>query len=272
VQNYSTRKLTYPSDRLPALSGIASEFGKLFTPKSYTLGIWKDDSLGDLLWMDDKSSASPAQQPDWSQVPSWSWASLNRPLKWHEACLENLSGYSLQSKPRACNIIEAEGSQLHQLILSGHLLTLGGVDIKYHSSYDSYLSSKTPHAKVFSFRFMLDIWYSDLAELTGKSGANISVSLIQSIYIMPVMYYEHSGDRLPPGVLGLSLIRAENSGNGIFRRVGVVNIFGKDKTGWLHRTVVPEKFPAAVRMFQQTLRQDDYIECDGESTYTIAII
>jgi hypothetical protein len=280
VQNYSRRKLTYPSDRLPALTGIASEFEKLFTPKSYTLGIWKDDSLCDLLWMDDQPSAAPARRPDWSQVASWSWASLNRPVTWHRSCLDVGLEYSLSHTPRACTIIEAEVSQFQQLILAGHFFTLGGVDGKHPLGYYNSVFIKTQQARGFSFKYMLDTWYLDSIKTAGRLGESLSDGTIQGTYIMPVLYYKgyyHKGNedravRNAPGVLGLLLIRAENSGNGIFRRVGVVDVFGKDQNGRLHETVVPDKFPAAVRGFQQTLRQDDYIECDGESTYTIAII
>jgi hypothetical protein len=266
VQNYSTRKLTYPSDRLPALSGIASEFEKLFPLESYTMGIWKDDSHCDLLWMDDKRSEPPAQRPDWSQVPSWSWASLNKPVLWHPACLPD-RGYDASKTLQACNIVEAEDSQLQQLILSGYLLTVSGDYEKYPFAYHSAAGTITYEVMGLSFRYISDMWYSALVAIR-------SVSVIQSTYIMPVLYYEHDSDerRNQPGVLGLLLIRAENSGNGVFRRVGMVNVFGYDAIGGHHRTVVPDEFPAAVRQFQRTLRQDDYIEYDGESTYTIAII
>ncbi|KAF1959286.1 HET-domain-containing protein, partial [Byssothecium circinans] len=76
VYDYSSRKLTYASDRLPALSGIASLFTTILEKDEYLLGLWKKDIHRGLLW---RQTESPGDfnKPDWSHAPSWSWASLN---------------------------------------------------------------------------------------------------------------------------------------------------------------------------------------------------
>jgi hypothetical protein len=49
VKAYFQLRLTYETDRLPALSGIASHLATLFNT-SYVAGLWKEDLLRCLLW------------------------------------------------------------------------------------------------------------------------------------------------------------------------------------------------------------------------------
>ena len=69
VTQYTRRALTIQSDRLPAISGIASMFSSA-TGYNYFAGIWKEDIQG-LLWFNvDPQGHRPAYY-----APSWSWAS-----------------------------------------------------------------------------------------------------------------------------------------------------------------------------------------------------
>jgi hypothetical protein len=78
VEQYAKRDLTVPSDKLPAISGIASELRKA-THSNYLAGLWRDNLASDLLW-----SASPPVSGStgyyaletW-RAPSFSWASLD---------------------------------------------------------------------------------------------------------------------------------------------------------------------------------------------------
>ena len=49
VEQYSTRALTMPGDKLPAISGIASKIRKA-THSDYVAGLWKSNLVFDLLW------------------------------------------------------------------------------------------------------------------------------------------------------------------------------------------------------------------------------
>lgn len=99
VENYSTRNLSRPKDKLPAFSGIASHFAKLLSqdedpspktrkseystnpaqslatlldrrrPLRYLGGLWQEDFLQGLLWHCSKpSSPIPYRGPTWSWV------------------------------------------------------------------------------------------------------------------------------------------------------------------------------------------------------------
>lgn len=72
VKQYSAKDLTYPEDRLPALAGIAEEYGHI-TEWTYTCGLWLEDLRETFGWT--RGSFILAPRPD-SRVPTWSWASI----------------------------------------------------------------------------------------------------------------------------------------------------------------------------------------------------
>lgn len=77
LQKYSRRKLTYASDRLPAISGIAQAFGRA-TKSDYIAGLWVENLIADLLWSSCVLEAwtGPAKDADTYRAPSFSWASV----------------------------------------------------------------------------------------------------------------------------------------------------------------------------------------------------
>ncbi|PNP53047.1 hypothetical protein FNYG_15790 [Fusarium nygamai] len=75
LQMYSNRRLTYSSDLLPALGGIASEYlKKLGGGDEYCAGLWKSRFVQDLCW-NANHEAVPHGSGD--KAPSWSWASIS---------------------------------------------------------------------------------------------------------------------------------------------------------------------------------------------------
>ena len=74
VQRYSKRRLTFSSDKLPALSGIAKQLQPLLGP-GYFAGLWEQDLLHGLFW-EVQSRVSPRRTAEYT-APTWSWASVN---------------------------------------------------------------------------------------------------------------------------------------------------------------------------------------------------
>jgi Heterokaryon incompatibility protein (HET) len=73
VADYTSRKLSVPSDRLLAISGIAKVYGDQ-TKDQYLAGLWLSDLPFSLLW----EISSPLQpRPPEYRAPSWSWASVD---------------------------------------------------------------------------------------------------------------------------------------------------------------------------------------------------
>lgn len=76
VVSYSQLSLTFPADKLPALSGIAE---LMCRDAKYLAGCWSDSLAHDMMWYRDHSLGTPQIQNSQSRwrAPSWSWASVN---------------------------------------------------------------------------------------------------------------------------------------------------------------------------------------------------
>ena len=76
VKNYSARTLTFQTDRLPAISAVASIIADA-TGDRYLAGLWRNDLLAGLAWVAARYPETATHQE--YIAPTWSWAS--RPLK-----------------------------------------------------------------------------------------------------------------------------------------------------------------------------------------------
>lgn len=78
LQNhYSTRQLTYASDRLPAISGLA-KLVQGSMKMTYLGGLWKEELQFGLFW----GTVDMVPRSTVNASPSWSWASYETPLCW----------------------------------------------------------------------------------------------------------------------------------------------------------------------------------------------
>lgn len=76
VRQYTRRTMTDPGDKLPALSGIAAEFGRL-SGDEYLAGLWKSSLPYGLLWHQLSKSLAGTKEVGGYRAPSWSWASVD---------------------------------------------------------------------------------------------------------------------------------------------------------------------------------------------------
>lgn len=77
---YTHRTLTLGTDRLPAISGIAAQFGKVLCDE-YKAGLWKSAMISQLFWRRSNSAWSKLRpRPREYQGPTWSWAAINEPI------------------------------------------------------------------------------------------------------------------------------------------------------------------------------------------------
>ncbi|KAH8770363.1 heterokaryon incompatibility protein-domain-containing protein [Hyaloscypha finlandica] len=73
AERYSDRHLSYETDKLPAISGLAAAVA-LTLKEDYLAGLWKGDIIRGLLWL--PLSPGVTNSPDRiPSIPSWSWAS-----------------------------------------------------------------------------------------------------------------------------------------------------------------------------------------------------
>ena len=82
VHVYSSCHLTEESDKLVALSGVATYF-QPFVGGEYLAGLWRNSLLRELLWCtEDDEGRSLGRRPAAYRAPSWSWASVEGPVKY----------------------------------------------------------------------------------------------------------------------------------------------------------------------------------------------
>ena len=96
IEAYSRASLSFESDRLPALSGLAKAFARVFWAANfdskftnYLAGCWREQILPSLLWHENRSlQGTYVKYPDSKRqsgysVPSWSWAEALAGVQFH---------------------------------------------------------------------------------------------------------------------------------------------------------------------------------------------
>ncbi|TVY49178.1 hypothetical protein LCER1_G007496, partial [Lachnellula cervina] len=112
-ENYCTRLLTFESDRLAAIAGIAKEIQRQ-TNYSYKAGLWAEDIHTGLLWGVNGRGERAAKY----QAPSWSWASLDTKVYLGTNINPSFELYMLMgnwdidSNPESCRRAEVLGCEV----------------------------------------------------------------------------------------------------------------------------------------------------------------
>lgn len=158
VADYSKRDLTYESDRLPAISGVASELRTLILNGQYMAGIWKQWIFSELLWVTNwgEENRHPPRVKGLEEMPSWSWASIIGQVFYKfQACEQSQKHTALkiididcpprganpfgQVKEKACIVLEAP-------LFPARLVTRNG---SIFSSYNIFVNTKKPNPAYF---------------------------------------------------------------------------------------------------------------------------
>jgi hypothetical protein len=82
VEDFSERDLTCSEDRLPALAGIV-RYLKDFLQDDYLAGTWKNSLVEHLTWSINSNILNRGGYEPCKTAPSWSWASVNRPVRFY---------------------------------------------------------------------------------------------------------------------------------------------------------------------------------------------
>jgi len=113
VEWYTTKALTYHSDKLPALSGISKYLAPLMGPTdTYLAGIWKDQCIvHQLAWYTRSPSLSTIMVE--SGTPTWSWAATDQPVRYGTYRLfatfrKEFKHSRLGRLERACTVLDVQ--------------------------------------------------------------------------------------------------------------------------------------------------------------------
>ena len=87
TSSYCSLKLSFESDKLPALSGLAAKMAAVRPGAQYLAGLWSDSIDRDLLWhvQDWKHRGEAVRRPAQWRAPTWSWVSLDAHIMYPDA-------------------------------------------------------------------------------------------------------------------------------------------------------------------------------------------
>jgi hypothetical protein len=106
VTGYSAGKLTYPKDKLVAISGAARLFAQRFG-STYLAGLWSQDLLRQLTWCTDPNSqGAEGGMPFNFRAPSWSWASIDKHVFLHPHVLNGRCDPCVSVEEVNMNLVE----------------------------------------------------------------------------------------------------------------------------------------------------------------------
>lgn len=113
VEHFTWLQLSFERDRLPALSGLAHQTQRLLK-SAYLAGLWKDYLAADLMWYAYPANHLDApryytQKPREWRAPSWSWASVDGPVRFLKDGRNAGTGKNTGREFRLClEIVSAE--------------------------------------------------------------------------------------------------------------------------------------------------------------------
>lgn len=228
VKDYWSRDLTFDSDILPALSGLASRLNKQFSElgeeDEYLAGMWKRDLGNSICWYVSHSSRRPRPT---HTAPSWSWASVKRGN--HLSSLEFIPVSSEDIHGRfefVAASIDGIGSNPFGNVTGGALTIKCKVQ-DLNRAADGTICNKTT-----SERVEIDIWVDDVEEFDQSTDDGVPVPITCALVA-----------QTSPGFCNLVVLVREGVGDSVFyRRVGLAKMkwYGKDirSSGWSEEEIV----------------------------------
>jgi hypothetical protein len=231
---YSRTRLTFETDRLVAIGGLATYMNEVLADK-YLAGLWKRNLVEHLLWHG--GSSSPQVKGPYI-APSWSWASVNssvdntyvEPRDCGTVLVEILNAYT----------ISADGNEYGQL--TGGCMTLKGnlACIEYSKPRREYSSIVDPIVVIKGGGRLSDTDGSTV--ISGRSSVNHQslhfhwdnryCKFHRYLYLIPI--YLRKSSLLNPGsepvdcLQGLILMPAEEEETKFVERCGVFSAYGEE--------------------------------------------
>ena len=212
---FMDRKLTYQSDMLPAISGMA-KLAQQSTGDTYLAGLWKSTLLRGLLWESNWDQNFTTIRPPEYLAPSWSWASIVGPI--HCFRLKdsgNTFDMSNLGPVRRPKILEAStkpsGINPFGRVKSGSILLEG---------ISKIAQVRGPKQDTFSISLQLwddekkigDLIYDVFDELPEEDQFEVTC-----LYFRP-----RNDNPRRPQPTGLALTPVPNGGQRVYKRVGLI--------------------------------------------------
>lgn len=261
VLDYCRGNLTYPGDKLVALSGFAKQWGQLrgFPSSSYLAGLWLDQLPHSLCWYTEHRGCStrPAQY----RAPTWSWASVD--------------GHIIPSAQRPKHVwkrIKLAEIVAAQTTPSNTGLGEYGPVERGYLRIQSHMCAMETVVGIQELRDNGEAWILSLGE-SGEEKVRVrwdekSKDLKPCIpdpelYLLVVLRYFaiKTEDYSYPDCLDCLVLQPCHGARGQYRRVGLLDAVGSDVTKKLIRQ-------SGLTILEEQL----YDQVDEEKRYTIEIV
>lgn len=240
---------------------------------SYYFGLWKTDLFRQLLWLQPwhissnaYSLISPAK-PDWTNIPSWSWAATEGKKLWHSIFTHYINEQDDPKRTALAELCQLDETLARSTIhVKGFLLKLSVGDSIFDVAskdrehpYISHYPRRRRHR--VGCTFYLDHWfYKRWRELDSTDHVWLG-----SVAILPMIHWRLSSNN---HVTCLLLWTEPSLPRGTYCRVGGVQMcarFGDD-------TATVDFYRQAFRERQGRLQVGDYLVRNGDGNCVVSLV
>ncbi|KAH7384363.1 heterokaryon incompatibility protein-domain-containing protein [Phaeosphaeria sp. MPI-PUGE-AT-0046c] len=286
ITDYSNRHVTFETDWLPALAGLASEFASVLKD-TYVQGLWSKDLHRGILFaqVDFETPASHVpprnvqHAPKWQDVPSWSWAALHAAVMW-------LEKEDVKCDRELCELKLVNATGISMLQLSGMVIPLTSnafsLMIWMADGIGMRQGSEPDHTGL-KIHFDLDKWvvpkfeeeWNDLYEDKDGDGRTRhdrkTDALCAALLFAPILFAVESFGNHKAQVKGLVLHKQPGLGHGQYRRAGVASMHA-NLVRERDRSLDYETTMGMVRAYAQPLADPSVHEILEDGRYVITIV
>jgi hypothetical protein len=199
IENYTKRNLSYPRDKLVAISALAMHVNATLKDK-YLAGLWQRNLETQLLW-ESQDPATAFRATDYI-APSWSWASLEGQI---------FTIYRTETKVQilGCEVIPVSPDASYGAVSSGYLRirgqTVNGLfQLAHHGAWTIHKPDSD----------MTNNFHPDTNELFQEAGVVMS----NKMACLTLLLVVESRERFRTSQFGLVLF--EDRSVGTYRRIG----------------------------------------------------
>ncbi|ETN38685.1 uncharacterized protein HMPREF1541_06722 [Cyphellophora europaea CBS 101466] len=264
VNLYSRGRLSYTSDKLLAVSGLAKQYmsRNRLREADYLVGLWKPQLPQALLWRTDRG-----KRPLKYRAPSWSWASIEGDIAHpetaqaaKETCLEVIDS-EVKHKADPFGQVEAGAKLKVRGFMARGLLPRtkdywGQVSCEIQCKQSSSSSSSPLSLELENAYFD-----EDLPKLSDPAAGVGMIEHLQ-VYLLPVIDVM---DRVE------GLILCSNIKKGEFRRIGAFEVSRYDQANWDRFRAVMKGDPE-MNNYEERLDHTNGYWFASDYTYTVNLV
>jgi hypothetical protein len=243
VQDYTRRKLAFPTDKLPALAGIAREVGRL-TGMEYLAGLWKENMLHDLMWFarTHEWRMRPTHTDEYPRAPTWSWASVEAPI----LCDAVTGDATPLARVLSCGVQDVDGKSTYDIVAGGTVEIQGPLAELDRSDIMALLKNQN-YSPAPPISNDVQEWYKQMFENFATrpkkeaSMDDVEAALPEKVFGLMLFERDWTNDRWDkskPKVMEMCYfgLLLQEVGMGRYERIGA---FWNDTSGFLDQTVNP---------------------------------